>query len=81
MVSRLSGLICTIPRRIGEQDKLFGSVSSKDIEAALQSQGFDIDRKSILMEDHIKSPGEYIVKIKVQSGITAEIKVFVVSDK
>lgn len=81
LVSRLSGLICTITRRVGEQDKLFGSVSSKDIEAALQSQGFDIDRKSILMEDHIKSPGEYIVKIKVQSGITAEIKVFVVSDK
>ncbi|MDQ5985560.1 MAG: 50S ribosomal protein L9 [Syntrophus sp. SKADARSKE-3] len=81
LVSRLSGLVCTIPRRVGEQDKLFGSVSSKDIEAALKSQGFDIDRKSILMEDHIKSPGEYTVKIKIHSGITAEIKVLVISDK
>jgi len=80
LTAKLSGLVCQIPRRVGEQEKLFGSVSAKDIEAALQDLGFDIDRKAILLEEPIKVPGEFAVKIKIHSGITAEIKVLVVPD-
>lgn len=80
-VARLSGIVCKIPRRVGEQDKLFGSVSTKDIEAALKDLGFDVDRKTIMLEDPIKTLGEFPVKIKIHAGITAEIKVQVIPDK
>jgi large subunit ribosomal protein L9 len=81
LTARLSGIVCQIPRRVGEQEKLYGSVSTKDIEAALQAQGFDIDRKAILLEDPIKALGEFPVKIKVHTGFTAEIKVLIVPEK
>ncbi len=81
LATRLSGTICKIVRRVGEQEKLFGSVSTKDIEAALHDQGIDIDRKTILLEDPLKALGEYPVKIKIHSGITAEIKVQIIPDK
>lgn len=81
LATRLSGTICKIVRRVGEQEKLFGSVSTKDIEAALHDQGIDIDRKTILLDDPLKALGEYPVKIKIHSGITAEIKVQIIPDK
>ena len=81
LVGRLSGAVCTIARRVGEQDKLFGSVSNKDIEVVLKHLGFDVDRKSIVLDEPIKSLGEFPVKIKVHPGITAEIKIQVVAEE
>jgi large subunit ribosomal protein L9 len=81
LIAKLSGVVCEIPRRVGEQEKLFGSVSTKDIETALQSRGFSIDRKAILLDDPIKALGEFPVKIRIHAGITAEIKVRVVPDR
>jgi len=76
----LQGLTLTIARRVGEQDKLFGSVNTKDIEAALQDRGLAVERKSIQLEEPIKAVGEYDVKIKLPAGIAAEIKVCVVAE-
>jgi large subunit ribosomal protein L9 len=81
LMTLLAGVICKIPRRVGEQDKLFGSVSTKDIEESLHDQGFDVNRKAILLDDPIKTLGEFPIKIKIFSGMTAEIKVLVVPDK
>lgn len=80
LAATISGMVCKITRRVGEQDKLFGSVSTKDIQAALHDQGYDIDRKSILLDDPIKALGEFPVKIKIHAGMTAEIKVLVIAD-
>jgi large subunit ribosomal protein L9 len=80
MAEKLTGSVCRIPRRVGEQDKLFGSVGARDIEAALHAQGMDIDRKAILLDDPIKALGRFPVKIKIHGGITAEITVEVVAD-
>ena len=80
MITKLSGVVCRIPRRVGLQEKLFGSVSTKDIEEALRGQGFTVDRKAILLEEPIKALGEYPIKIKIHSGMTAEIKVQVIPD-
>ncbi|MCX7817437.1 MAG: 50S ribosomal protein L9 [Syntrophales bacterium] len=77
---KIHGLTCYIPRRVGLQDKLYGSVNSKDIEKALQAQGVEIDRKSILLDEPIKSLGEFPVKIRIHPGITAEIKVVVTAE-
>jgi large subunit ribosomal protein L9 len=77
---QLSGVTCTIARRVGEQGKLFGSVNTKDIEHALLQQGIEIDKKNIVLEETIKSLGEYSVKCKLQTSIAVEIKVAVVAE-
>ena len=80
MAAKAAGVVCTIKRRIGEQEKLFGSVHPKDIEAVLKENGIDIDRKWIILEEPIKALGEYPVKIKFPGGVVAEIKVSVVAE-
>jgi large subunit ribosomal protein L9 len=80
LAARISDVICTILRRVGEQDKMFGSVHAKDIEKALFDQGIEIDKKNIVLEESIKSLGEFPVKIKLHSGITAQIKVVVAAE-
>jgi large subunit ribosomal protein L9 len=80
MAAKAAGVVCTIKRRIGEQDKLFGSVNPKDIEAILKENGVDIDKKWIVLEEPIKALGEYPVKIKFPGGVVAEIKVAVIAE-
>ena len=80
MVETLRGVTCTLYRRAGEQDKLFGSVTTKDIEKSLVEQGIEIDRKMIILEEPVRSLGEFPVKIKLQPGVTAEIKITVVGE-
>lgn len=68
---------CTITRRVGAQNKMFGSVNAKDIQSALEGFDLKVDRKNILLEEPIKSPGEFLVPVKLSAGVTAEIKVIV----
>jgi large subunit ribosomal protein L9 len=78
--AKLSLVTITIARKVGDQDKIFGSVTSKDIELALQEKGFDIDKKMIVHDEQIKSLGEFKVKIRLHRGIEAEIKLNVVGE-
>lgn len=78
--AKLSSVVLTIARKVGDQDKIFGSVTSKDIEMALQEKGFAIDRKMIVHDEQIKSLGEFKVKIKLHGGIEAEIKLNVIGE-
>ncbi|MBM4271001.1 MAG: 50S ribosomal protein L9 [Deltaproteobacteria bacterium] len=77
LAERVKGTTCTIIRRVGEQDKLFGSVTTKDIEHSLHEQGFEIDKKMILLDEPIKATGEFPVRIKLRPGVITEIKVVV----
>ncbi|OGW32572.1 MAG: 50S ribosomal protein L9 [Nitrospirae bacterium GWC2_42_7] len=77
---KLSSVILTIKAKAGEEDKLFGAVTGKDIAEALKAEGFDIDKKKILLEEPIKRLGEYTIDIKVHSEISAHIKVIVVPE-
>ena len=77
---RLSAVTCTIARRVGEQEKLFGSVGAKDIEEALVAQGIEVDKKSVLLDEPIKALGEFPVRIRLSAGVTGEIKVVVVAE-
>jgi large subunit ribosomal protein L9 len=79
LAQQLAGVTCTIARRVGEQDKLFGSVGTKDIEKALEEQGIEIDMKNILLDEPLKSLGEFPVKIKLPAGATGEVKVNIVA--
>ena len=80
MVQKLAGITCTIARRVGEQDKLFGSVGTKDIEKALQDAGMEIEKKNILLDEPLKSLGEFPVRIKLPAGATGEVKVSIVAE-
>jgi large subunit ribosomal protein L9 len=77
---KLSNVTITIKAKAGEEDKLFGAVTSKDIAEALKVEGFDIDKKKILLEDPIKRIGEYTVDIKIHSEISSHVKVIVVPE-
>ena len=79
--SRLSQITLTISRKVGDQHKIFGSVTSKDLETALKEQGFDIDRKMIVHNEQIKSLGEFEVRIKLAAGVEAKIKLNVVGEE
>lgn len=81
LAEKIAGVTCTITRRIGEQDKLFGSVGAKDIEKSLTEQGIEIERKSILLPEPIKALGEFPVRIKLAGGVTAELKVVVAPEE
>ena len=81
LAEQIAGITCTIARRIGEQDKLFGSVGVKDIEKSLIEQGFEVERKSILLPEPIKAMGEFPVKIKLPGGVVAELKVVVTPEE
>ena len=81
LVEKLASLTLTITRRVGDQEKLFGSVGTKDIEKALGEQGMPIDRKNILLNEPFKSIGEFPVKIKLSGGVTGEVKVKIVAEE
>ncbi|MBM4313963.1 MAG: 50S ribosomal protein L9 [Deltaproteobacteria bacterium] len=78
--TKLGGVTCTIARRVGEQEKLFGSVGVKDIEEALLAQGIEVDKRNILLDEPIKALGEFPVRIKLSAGVSAEIKVSIVAE-
>jgi large subunit ribosomal protein L9 len=75
---RLGQLTVSIARAVGEEDKLFGSVTSRDITEALAEQKVTIDSKKIHLEEPIKTLGLTEVAVKLGHGVTAKLKVWVV---
>lgn len=80
MSSRLQGTSVTLTRLVGEDDKIFGSVTTKDIADALLDEGIQIDRRQISLDGPLKSLGVYEVDVKLHRDVSATIKVWVVSD-
>jgi large subunit ribosomal protein L9 len=80
MAGSLDSVSCTIARKTGEDEKLYGSVTSRDIEDALREEGVSIDRKRILLEEPIKQLGVYTVPVKLHADVTGNIKVWVVKE-
>lgn len=76
--ARLQEISVTVSKSAGENDKLFGSVTTKDIEVALAAEGVTMDRRRIVIEEPIKALGVYTVKAKLLGGVTGEFKVWVV---
>ena len=75
---RLAVISCTISAEAGEDDKLFGSIAAQDIAEALEGEGFQIDKKKIMLQEPIKKLGVYPVPLKLHPEVIAEIKVWVV---
>lgn len=78
----LSKTVLTINHQAGEDGKLFGSVTSKEIAEAIQAaRGLKVDRKKIRLEDPIRETGSFMVEIEVGGGVTAKVKTIVAEAK
>jgi len=75
--NKLSAIELTFSRKVGEEKKMFGSVTSKDIFEQLHAQGYEIDRKQIHLTEPIKELGKHEVEVKLHPEVSAKIKVTV----
>ena len=73
--NRIETITLNIKKRAGEEDTLFGSVTSSDIEEALKAEGIEIDKKNILLHEHIKKLGEYEVEVRIHPSVKAVLKI------
>ena len=76
----MANVSVTISQKAGENDQLFGSVTSKDIAEALEKQGYTIERRKIVLEEPIKTLGEFKVTVRLHREVPAEITVHVVKE-
>jgi len=77
LAEKLSAVNVTLSHKAGEEGKLFGSVTTMEIAEFLKAQGFDIDRKKIVLPEAIKQVGEYTLTVKIHPEVSASIKVTV----
>jgi large subunit ribosomal protein L9 len=80
LADRLAKVSCTIVKKVGDSDTLYGSVTNADVAEALTKEGFSIDKRRILLDDPIKTLGIYTVPIRIHPEVTAELKVWVVKE-
>ncbi len=78
---KIESLSLEFERKVGDQGKLFGSVTAMDIAEQLKEKGVEIDRRKIELPEPIKTIGDFTAQVKIQYGITAELKIVVVGDR
>ena len=78
---KLEGLEISIPAKAGEEDRLFGSVTSQNISDALGEKGFEVSRRDILLDGTLKELGTYKVALKLHTDVTQQITVNVVKEE
>jgi len=77
--AKLEQLSLTIAKQAGEEGKLFGSVTTREIADALKDEGLEVDKKKIRLDEAIKSLGVYTVEVRLTSDILAQLKLWVVA--
>ena len=81
MAKKISAIQLKFTRKVGEQDKLFGSVTSKDVHDRLVEQGYEIDRKQIHLPEPLKTIGDHEVEVKLHPDVTAKLKVAIAAEQ
>ena len=81
LAAELEKISCTAVVQVGEDDRVFGAVTSQTIAQLLTRKGYDIDRRHILLDEPIKALGVYTVGIKLHSEVEAKVKVWVVKEE
>ena len=77
---RIGNLSCTISAKVGEEEKLFGSVTAADISEALRKEGLEIDKKKIMLESPIRNLGIYSINIRLHPEVETTLKLWVVKE-
>ncbi len=80
IASRISSMTLTIKAKAGEEEKLFGSVTTMDIAEALLNEGIEIDKKKISLEEPIKRLGSYSVQIKLHSDVSVPLNIQIIQE-
>ncbi len=80
LASELEKVSITIPVQVGEEDRIFGTVTTQMIADGLKEKGFDIDKRKIEVEEQIKTLGIYNVHVKLHQSVATQIKVWVVRE-
>jgi large subunit ribosomal protein L9 len=75
MANKLNAIEVRFTRKVGEQNKLFGSVTSKDVHEQLAAQGYQLDRKQVHMPEPLKEVGTHEVEVKLHAEVSAKVKV------
>ena len=81
LVAQLDAVALTFARKTGENDHLFGSVTSSDIAQQLEEKGFTIDRRKIHLDEPLKSLGDFLVPVRLHREVTAHVKVVVQAEE
>jgi large subunit ribosomal protein L9 len=77
----INGVTVTIKQKAGENDQLFGSVTTKDVADALAAQNYVIDRRKVILDEPIKQLGEFKVAVRLHKDVTAEVTVVVAKEE
>ena len=78
LLEQLSKTEITIEAQVGDEEKMFGSITSNDIQKSLEKKGVVVDRNTILLDDPIKSLGIFHVKVRLSKNHECEVKVYVI---
>ncbi len=81
LAKKLADYSCTLSRKVGEGDKLFGSVSTADIADVLKKAGFPVERREIQLDQPIKTLGVHPVTVKLEAEVSTTLKVWVVKEE
>ncbi|MDP4199028.1 MAG: 50S ribosomal protein L9 [Bacteroidota bacterium] len=77
---KLEGVTVTIPMRVGEEDRLYGSVTGQMISDSIGNQGYEIDRRAIVLADPIRTLGVHEVAVHLKHGVVGKIRVNVIAE-
>ncbi len=77
IAAQMTGVTCTLSRRAGENDRLFGSVTSMDIAENLRTQGFDLERRFFELAEPIRELGVFTVPVKLYTDVVLQLRVVV----
>lgn len=80
LAAKMADTSCTIPVQVIEEDKLYGSVAANDIANELKRQGFEIEKRQVMLDEPIKQLGIYTVPLKLHGDVLVDIKVWVVKE-
>ena len=78
LANKINKIELTFEAQVGDEEKMFGAITSKDIHRALEEKGIALDKNSILLDESIKALGIYHIPIKLDSELKAELKIYVI---
>ena len=78
LAKKLNNVEITIEVNVGEEEKMFGSITNLDVHKELTSKGFDLEKNQIIIDEPIKALGIYHAKVKVAKDITSDVKLYVI---
>ena len=81
LVSQMNNVALVFERKVGDNDHLFGSVTSADIAAQLEAKGFNIDRRKVQLDEALKQVGEFHIPVKLHREVTAHVSVTVKAEE